>query len=491
MKKIIEAMEPVPRPEKVLQFGEGNFLRAFVDWQIDIANSKTGFNGNVVVVQPLERGMGDTINAQKGLYTTVLRGVQNGQTIEELRPIKSISRCLNPYSRFDEYLGCAENPDLRFVISNTTEAGIAYNAEDRLSDRPQRSFPGKVTAFLFRRFEHFQGDPAKALVFIPCELIDKNGDKLKEIVLRYAREWNLGEAFLAWLDAGDFCNSLVDRIVPGYPGEEAAALCEKIGYEDRLLVAAEIFHLWVIESKKDHRREFPLADAGLKVIWTDDMSFYRTRKVRILNGAHTSSVLAAYLYGLDTVEQCVKDPLISKMMRKGIFEEIIPSMEGSAAELTQYANDVLERFANPYIKHLLLSISLNSVSKFKTRVLPSLTGSLAKTGRLPPVLVFSLAALIAFYKGGGLAGRELRGSRNGIPYPIQDDEDVLKRFAALYAGAEGDGAAAAQRISRAVLGSAEWWGEDLLAYPGLLEAVSAYLAAIWRSGIKNVIEGLV
>lgn len=492
MKKITEALNPVPRPEKILQFGEGNFLRAFVDWQIDIVNSKTGFNGNVVLIQPLEQGMGDTINAQKGLYTTLLRGVQNGKTIEESRPITSVSRCLNPYSQFDEYLRCAENPDLRFVVSNTTEAGIAYNAADRLSDRPQRSFPGKVTAFLFRRFEHFHGDPAKALVFIPCELIDKNGDTLKAIVERYAREWNLGDPFFAWLDSCDFCNSLVDRIVPGYPGGEAVSICEKLGYEDKLLVAAEIFHLWVIETKGDHRAELPLVDAGLNVIWTNDMSFYRTRKVRILNGAHTSSILAAYLYGLDTVEQCIKDPLIVKMMKKGIFDEIIPSMEDRyAAELTQYANDVLERFANPYIKHLLLSISLNSVSKFKTRVLPSLTGYIAKTGKLPPVLVFSLAALIAFYKGGSLAGRELRGSRNGSAYPIQDDEEVLKRFAGLYAETKDDDPAGAQKITRAVLGSTDWWGEDLLAYAGLPDAVSACLGAIRRSGIRKLIEGLV
>jgi tagaturonate reductase len=490
MKNITEELKPVPRPEKVLQFGEGNFLRAFVDWQIDIANEKTDFNGNVALVQPLEQGMGDVINAQKGLYTTVLRGVQNGKTVEEFRPVTSVSRCLNPYSQFDEYLRCAENPDLRFVVSNTTEAGIAYNAGDRLSDRPQSSFPGKAAAFLFRRFEHFQGDPSKALVFIPCELIDKNGDKLKEIVERYAREWNLGDAFLAWLESCDFCNSLVDRIVPGYPREEAAAICEKIGYEDKLLVAAEIFHLWVIESKKDHRGEFPLAQAGLNVIWTEDMSFYRTRKVRILNGAHTSGVLAAYLYGLDTVEQCIKDPLIIKMMKRIIFEEIIPSMEGSAAELTQYAEDVLERFANPYIKHLILSIALNSVSKFKTRILPSLTGYIAKTGKPPAALSFSLAALIAFYQGVNPAGRELTGSRNGAAYTIQDDEEVVKRFAALYDETNGDAAEKARKIARAVLSSSDWWGEDLCVYPGLEGAVSAYLAAIWSSGVKGVIEEL-
>jgi tagaturonate reductase len=491
MKHITEAVHPIARPEKVLQFGEGNFLRAFVDWQIDIVNEKTDFNGNVVLVQPLEQGMGEVINAQKGLYTTVLRGIQNNRAVEEFRPIVSVSRCINPYAQFDEYLGCAENPDLRFVISNTTEAGIAYNADDRLSDRPPRSFPGKVTAFLFRRFEFFHGDPSKALIFIPCELIDKNGDKLKEIVQRYGREWNLGDAFFAWLGTCDFCNSLVDRIVPGYPREEADSICEKIGYEDKLLVTGEIFSLWVIESEGDHAAELPLVQAGLNVIWTQDMSFYRTRKVRILNGAHTSGVLAAYLYGLDTVEQCVRDPLIAKMMKKAVFEEIIPSMEGKTAELIQYADDVFERFANPYIKHRLLSIALNSVSKFKTRVLPSLTGFMTKTGKVPPVLAFSLAALIAFYKGSGLAGRELTGSRNGAAYTIEDDENVVRRFAALYAETGEDETTKAQRIAHAALGSVDWWGEDLTAYTGLEAVVAAHLAAMWRSGIQSVMSGLV
>ncbi|MDR2103448.1 MAG: tagaturonate reductase [Treponema sp.] len=491
MKQITEAEKPVLRPERVIQFGEGNFLRAFVDWQIDLINEKAGFNGNVVIIQPLEQGMGDVINAQRGLYTTVLRGVQKGKTLEEFRLIHAVSRCVNPYSQFDAYIKCAENPDLRFAVSNTTEAGIAYNAEDRLSDRPPRSFPGKVTAFLYRRFEFFHGDPAKALVFIPCELIDKNGDKLKEIVNRYAKEWNLGGGFISWLDSCAFCNSLVDRIVPGYPKEEAPSLYEKIGYEDKLLTAAEIFHLWVIESKKDYRAEIPFTKAGLNVIWTEDISFYRTRKVRILNGAHTATVPAAYLYGLDTVEQCTQDPLIFKLMQKGIFEEIIPSMDGNTEELAQYARDVLERFANPYIKHLLLSITLNSVSKFKTRVLPSLTGYIAKTGKLPPVLTFSLAALTAFYQGGNLKGRELTGSRNGAAYPIQDDGEILARFAALYCEEAGTAETRAEKISHAVLSCSAWWDEDLTLYAGLEEAVAAHLAGIWRGGIKKVIEGLI
>lgn len=501
MKAIHETIVPVPRPEKILQFGEGNFLRAFVDWMVDITNEKTGFNGNVVMVQPLERGMAEMINGQKGLYTTVLRGVQDGREVAELRPITSVSRCLNAYGGYDEYIKLAESPDLRFVISNTTEAGIAYGAGDRLEDRPQASFPGKVTAFLHRRWSHFRGDPAKGLVFIPCELIDKNGDKLREIVLRYAEEWKLGADFTAWVEtACDFCNSLVDRIVPGYPKDEAPALCERSGYQDNLLVAAEIFHLWVIETKRDYSKEFPLVAAGLNVVWTEDMSFYRTRKVRILNGAHTMTVPAAFLAGLDTVEDCMKDPVIRAFLDKGLFEEIIPSMDGDVEALKKYAGDVFERFANPWIRHLLLSITLNSVSKFKTRDLPSVLGYIEKRGKVPPALAFSIASLIAFYESAdpskGVVNAELTGNRNGEPYPIKDDLAVLERFAALYGVKDSDTASRAKRIAREVLSDTAWWGEDLTRRAGLEEAVSSGLEAIWNAsakggpGMKKALEAL-
>jgi tagaturonate reductase len=389
-------------------------------------------------------------------------------------------------------MACAENPGLRFVFSNTTEAGIAYNAGDRLEDRPPRSFPGKAASFLYKRFRFFNGDTSKALVFIPCELIDKNGDKLKELVERYGREWNLGDAFSAWLGACDFCNSLVDRIVPGYPREEAEALQKKLGYADALLDAAEVFHLWVIETKQDHSAELPLVQAGLNVIWTEDMSFYRTRKVRILNGAHTLMVPAAFLCGLNTVGECVDDPLIARFMKKGIFDEIIPSMDGDAGELVRYAGDVLDRFANPSIRHPLLSITLNSVSKFRTRLLPSLLGYLKKKGALPVLISFSLAALIAFYRGSGPVNGELQGDRNGEAYPVRDDEDILKRFAEWYAAA-GDLAAgdAARGLVHEVLSAAGFWGEDLSAVPGLEEAVFAHFGAIQNHGVRSALEGVV
>jgi tagaturonate reductase len=491
VQKINEKIRPVQRPEKILQFGEGGFLRAFVDWMIDILNEKTGFNGNVVIAQPLEHGMGDMLSSQDCLYTTVLRGVRDGRTAEEIRAIRSVSRCVNPYTEYDAYMECAENPDLRFVVSNTTEAGIAPGEGDRLDDRPQKSFPGKVTAFLYRRFRHFRGDPSKALVFIPCELIDKNGAKLREIVMRYCAEWNLGDDFAKWLDACDFCNSLVDRIVSGYPKEEAGALGERIGYEDRLLDAAEIFHLWVIENSRDYSAELPFTQAGLNVIWTADMSFYRTRKVRILNGAHTSSVPAAFLCGLDTVEACVQDPQVRSFMQKAIFEEIIPSMDGDREELKKYAGDVLERFANPYIKHLLLSITLNSVSKFKTRVLPSITGFVKKQGKLPPALCFSMAALIAFYEGADFAGGKLSGRRGDEPYPIADDEPILKEFESLYRNRREKTTDNAEAITRAALGKTAWWGEDLCGIAGFAETTAAHLAAIRQNGMRAAMEKIV
>lgn len=488
MKKINDIHTPVQRPERVLQFGAGNFLRAFTDWMIDIANEKTTFNGNVVMVQSIGRGTADTINRQNGLYTTILRGIRDGKTVEERRLINSVSRCINLHDNHDDYMRCAENPDLRFIFSNTTEAGIVWHEEDKLEYSPQPSFPGKVTAFLLHRYHHFKGDGTKGLVFIPCELIEKNGEKLKEYVVRHAKKWNLDAGFLDWIDAHcHFCNSLVDRIVPGYPGEEAEELCASIGYEDNLLDAAEIFHLLVIESKNDFSSELPLREAGLNVIWTDDLDFYRTRKVRILNGAHTMSVPAAFLYGLMTVEDCLNDQLLKRFMYKGIFEEIIPSMEGDSADLRQYAEDVLERFSNPYIKHLLISITLNSVSKFKTRVLPSLITSIARNGTIPPVLAFSLAALIAFYEGTLDENGEMTGVRNNTPYTIKDDASVLARFAELYGG---DLETRADRLAHAVLSETSWWGEDLTAYNGLEEAVRSGLESIWSLGMQASIEAL-
>ena len=492
MKGIVETVKTVDRPIRVLQFGEGNFLRAFVDWIVDNLNEKAGFDGNVMMVQPLANGMGDMINAQKGLYTTCLRGIQNGKPVEEFRQITSVAGCINPYSDYDAFASQAENPDLRFVISNTTEAGIAYHAGDRLEDRPQVSFPGKLCAFLYRRYKAFGGDASKGLVMIPCELIDKNGDNLRRIVLQYADEWKLEKGFVDWVEnACDFCNSLVDRIVPGYPRAEADAICQKLGYKDNLIDTAEIFHLWVIEChRRSYEDELPTAKAGLNVVWTDDMTFYRTRKVRILNGTHTMMSLASYLCGIDTVEDSVKSPVVGPFMRDGLFNEIIPSMDGDVEELKKYASDVLERFANPYIEHLLLSISLNSVSKFKTRDLPSVLGYVQKTGRLPQHLALSIAALIAFYRGTELEGDALVGDRNGGKYLIKDSREYLETFASIYGAQHKCNGCLSKALCDGILTKEDWWGMDLTTIPGLRDAVEGYLVKIFDEGMEAAIRSL-
>ena len=471
LKAINEVYNKQSRPEKILQFGEGNFLRAFCDWMIDLVNEKTDFNGNIVVVQPLDKGMVEMINEQDSLYTTVLRGIQDKKSVSEKRTITSISRCLNPYAQYDEYMKCADNPDLRFVISNTTEAGIAYLEGCKLEDTPPASFPAKVCQFLYRRYKTFNGDSSKGLVFIPCELIDKNGFHLHNYVIQYANEWKLEKEFIDWVEnACSFCCSLVDRIVPGYPREEAEALCNELGYKDNLLDAAEIFHLWVIEGK-DYSAELPFHKANLNVIWTEDMSFYRTRKVRILNGTHTMFVPAAVQYGLTTVEESLNDETMYAFIEKGLFEEIIPSMDGDKAALESYAGDVLERFRNPFIKHLLMSITLNSVSKFKTRDLPSVIGYIEKFGKVPPVLSFSIAALINFYK---------------TCKEAKEDQAILDHFAALFAKTSD-----AKEIVTDVLSQEAWWGENLNNRAGLTDAVASSLAKIWSDGMNNAVTDLV
>ena len=492
MKTIVEAVEKKERPIKAIQFGEGNFLRAFVDYQIDVMNEKAGFDGDVIMVQPLERGMGDMINGQNGLYTTVLRGIEDGKEVEEYRAITSVRGCLNPFTQYDEYIALADNPDLRFVFSNTTEAGITYDSSVKKDDRPQASFPGKVTAFLYRRYTTFKGDRSKGLVFIPCELIDKNGIMLRKYVLQHAEDWKLEEDFVKWIEEScDFCCSLVDRIVPGYPRAEAEKICQKLGYQDNLLDSAEKFLFWAIEyQKRSYEDELPTTKAGLNVVWTSDMSFYRTRKVRILNGTHTMSVLAAFQAGLNTVEECMKSDLVSAYMHEGLFNEIIPSMDGDKDLLTSYAGDVLNRFRNPYIVHLLLSISLNSTSKFKTRDLPSLLGYIEKTGKLPKVLVFSLASLIAFYEGTRIENGALIGNRNGEEYKIMDSPEVLEKFASVYGKEYCCNGRKASAVAGEILAMESWWGQDLRKVEGLEKAVSEDLEAIWSKGMTEAMKEL-
>ena len=476
-------------PEKVLQFGEGNFLRAFFDWMLDETNARGLFGGSVVAVQPIAAGMAARINQQDGLYTLIARGVEGGEVVETRRVITSISRALNPYEDWANLVTLAQSPELRFVVSNTTEAGIAYVEESYIPGSCPTSFPAKVAALLYERFQAMHGDPARGLVFLPCELIERNGAKLKEYVLQHAKAWKLGGAFKAWLETANyFLNTLVDRIVPGYPRAEAEALAAELGYADQLLDTGEVFHLWVIEGPAHLAAELPLHQAGLNVIWTDDMTPYRSRKVRILNGAHTASVLAAFLGGVDTVREMMDDALFGRFIRQAVFGEIVPALPMEETEKQAYANAVLERFQNPFIKHELLSISLNSVSKWKVRVLPSLLDALANTGKLPPALAFSLAALIAFYKGQPAADGGLEGKRNGAAYPIRDDADVMEFFQNRWQAFASDGNTAA--MVSAILAHTSFWGKDLTQLPGMADAVTAGLQAIQTGGMRAAVESL-
>ena len=373
--------------ERVIQFGEGGFLRGFADWMIQKINETTDFDGKVVVVQPIEKGMCDLLTAQDCMYTHLCRGVEG----VDMQRIDVISRCIKPYEDFDDYLALAENPDFRFIISNTTEAGIVFVETDRFTDRPAGSFPGKLTQLLKKRFDL----GLNGFVFLPCELIDKNGESLKECVLQYADLWNLGQDFKDWLvEENVFCNTLVDRINTGYPRDENI----DVGFDDKLVNTSEYFHLWVIEGYAELFQEIPFDKCGLNVIVTDSLQMYRTRKVRILNGAHTSLVPYALLSGFDTVKSCIDDEKMLAYLKKCIFEEIIPTLDLPREELISYANDVITRFSNPYIRHMLSSIALNSVSKFKVRVLPSILEYIKRFNRMPETLLFSFAKLIDFYR---------------------------------------------------------------------------------------------
>lgn len=375
--------------EKIIQFGEGGFLRGFVDWMLQLVNEQTNADFGVRIVQPIKEGMCDLLSAQNCEYTHILRGAEG----TDIKKIQVISGCVKPYDDFDKYLALAENEDFRFVVSNTTEAGICFDCTDKITDRPAKTFPGKLTQLLKRRFEL----NLRGFVFLPCELIDKNGETLCDMILKYADLWGLGEEFKMWiLNDNIFCNTLVDRINTGYPANEKFEL----GYEDKMINTSEYFHLWVIEGYNRLFEEIPFDKCGLNVILTDCLEKYRTRKVRILNGAHTAIVSYGLLEGFKTVDSIISDEKMYAFLKNCIYDEIIPTLDLPKEELLDYAQSVLVRFSNPYLKHELSSISLNSVSKFRVRVLPSITEYIKRFSKMPQNLIFAFAKLIEFYKTG-------------------------------------------------------------------------------------------
>ncbi len=450
-------------PVKVLQFGEGNFLRAFADWMIDILNEATPFRGMVQIVQPLPKGMGEVINEQEGLYHVVLHGIEDGNLVRNTRLITSVKGVINPYDDFTQFLRLGQNPELKFIISNTTEAGITFSDEDKDPNQISKTYPGKLTSLLYHRFKAFGGTNTSGLIFLPCELIDRNGDKLREAILAYASLWQLPAQFTDWINEQNvFCNTLVDRIVPGFPADIINDICQETGYDDKVVVKAEPFHLWVIEGPAFIKDHFPADAAGLQVKFVGNLQPYRTRKVRILNGAHTAMVPVAYLRGLRTVQETVEDPEMGRFVNDIVFNEIIPTLDLPEEELKSFAASVLERFKNPYIRHELSSIALNSISKFKVRVLPSLLEYQKRRESIPPLLALSLAALIRFYKG------EYRGTS----LPVNDSADILEFFRKVWANPSTD------VVVEQVLSNESLWEVNLLSVPGLRDAVAKELARL-------------
>ena len=465
-------------PEKVIQFGEGNFLRAFVDWIIWNMNQKTDFNGSVVIVEPLAKGMVDWLNGQDCLYHVNLQGLdEDKKPVNTLTRIDCVSRALNPYTQFQAFLSLAEQPEMRFVISNTTEAGIAFDPDCKLDDQPASSYPGKLVQLLYHRFQYFDGDPSKGLIIMPCELIFLNGHVLKDCIEKYIEHWQLGDAFKKWFEESCVvCATLVDRIVPGFPRNEIKEIQQKISYKDNMVVQAENFHLWVIEGPKWIEKEFPADKAGLHVLFVPDEQPYHQRKVTLLNGPHTVLSPVAFLSGINIVRDACKDEVVGKYIHKVQFEELMETLDLPKEECMKFASDVLDRFMNPFVDHQVTSIMLNSFPKYQTRDLPGVKKYLERKGVLPAGLVFGLAAIITYYKGGKRA--------DGTEIVPNDDPQIMALLKELWA--TGD----TQKVVDGVLSAKDliWLGEDLHDIKGLAELLKKDLDLIQEKGMKEAVK---
>jgi tagaturonate reductase len=421
--------------------------------------------------------MVDMINAQDGLYHVNLQGIDKGESVDSIQLIDVINGGLNPYTQNDEFMALAEDPNIRFVISNTTEAGIAFDPSCRLEDKPASSYPGKLTQLLYHRFNHFNGDKTKGFIILPCELIFLNGKELKECIYQYIELWQLGEEFKAWFEeaCGVYC-TLVDRIVPGYPKDTIEQIHERIGYSDNIVVKGEIFHLWVIEAPESVAAEFPADKAGLNVLFVPSEAPYHERKVTLLNGPHTVLSPVGYLSGLDTVKECVEDAEVGAFVKKVMYEELMETLNLPKPELQQFADSVIERFVNPYVKHFVTSIMLNSFPKYKTRDLPGLKTYLERKGELPKGLALGLAAIITYYKG---------GKRGDVEIVPNDDAAIIELLQNLWA--TGD----VRKVAEGVLAADFIWGEDLNAIPGLTDLIAADLELIQNAGMRAAVKSVI
>ena len=465
-------------PERVLQFGEGNFLRAFVDYWFDMSNEKAGWNGKCVLVQPIAPGLAKLINEQQGLYTLYLRGRENGEKVDRKRVISSVSRCLNPYEKadYDAMMEVAVSDDLEYIVSNTTEAGIVYDPACQKDDCPPSSFPAKLTQVLYKRWQAGK----KPLVILSCELIDNNGRELEKCVGQYIEQWGLEADFKAWCGECTFCSTLVDRIVPGRikDADEAARLEQENGYHDELIDVGEVFGVWNIEGPEWLEDKLPFKKAGLNCPVVPDVTPYKKRKVRILNGAHTGFVLGAYLAGFDIVRDCMQDDVVRGFMNKMLYEEVIPTLPLDKTDLENFAAAVQDRFNNPFVDHELMSISLNSTSKWHARNMPSFLEYIEKEGKLPPCLTMSFAAYIAFFSNDvqeltdtGLVCRRPKGNT----YTCSDDRWALE----FYWEHRND---SVEELVHAVMKNEQMWGRDMTEIAGFEDAVVRGLHMIREQG---------
>ncbi|MFC5529240.1 tagaturonate reductase [Cohnella yongneupensis] len=490
----LESLQPEARrdrelPIKVLQIGEGNFLRGFADWMLQACNRAGLFQGGVAVTQPRPSGKPhmDKLKAQQGVYTLLVRGLKEGKRVEEREQISVLTRMIDPYAEWEAFLSLADSADLLFVVSNTTEAGLAYQPSEWRPNEPVLSFPGKLTAFLYRRFVKFGGGSDKGLIHLPCELLERNGERLQETVLKHADDWGLPDEFKRWVrEANRFLNTLVDRIVTGYPAEEADELFERWGYRDPLLTTAEPYYFWVIQGERDLEGRLPLAASGLNVQWVDDLKPYQLRKVRILNGSHTLMAMIGLVNGIREVREALEHPAWGPKFMQALFEEIVPGLPLDRSELATYANETLERFRNPFIKHKLADIAMNSLSKWKVRLLPSLKRHMQRTGGVPAVLSESLASLLRLYRPADLTGEPTTRLPDGTLFAVRDDPALLALIREAWKTAADGGiiesADSTDRAVRKILSLQEIWEEDLTQYPGLADEVVRHMAKWEETG---------
>ncbi|MFV0505061.1 MAG: tagaturonate reductase [Lachnospirales bacterium] len=471
------------KKNKIIQFGGGNFLRAFVDYYLNLLNENDLMDSGVTLIQaiPQDTPILEKMQQQDYNYTLIERGMEKGETISRSSIIDIITDVINPYDDMNAYLNCAKSEELRFVVSNTTEAGIVYDGNCKFEDAPQNSFPGKVARFLYERYAHFKGDKTKGLVFLPCELIDNNGTTLKEIILKHISDWNLEDDFKTWvLESNYFTNTLVDRIVPGFPRNEISDLTEKLGYVDYFIVTSEVFNFWVIEGPTWLQEELPFHKLGLYVVWTKDATPYKSRKVRILNGGHTSTVLSAYICGFKTVGEMMNCESFNSLLTNILYDEVIPTLDLPKDDLTNFAASVFDRFKNPFIEHFLMDISLNSTSKYKVRVVPSIVKYYEINKKIPVCLTTSFAGLITFYRG---------QLPNGKKIELKDDEKAINYFQENWKK-YNKGEVSLKEVVTLFASNAEMFGADLSKLDGFVDAVTKHTEGFLNKKALEVIENV-